>query len=74
MEPTLNPHFLTILPQYIAKFEITILLVFQHVSLRKEKATNMKCPVCSDKLDIDIKLKSAQCHSCGWNKIFKVKV
>jgi DNA-directed RNA polymerase subunit RPC12/RpoP len=34
----------------------------------EERSVNVKCPVCSDKLDVDIKLKSVKCHGCGWNK------
>ena len=28
----------------------------------------MKCPVCNGKLDFDIKVGSATCHTCGWKK------
>lgn len=30
----------------------------------------MKCPVCSGKLDFNLKNKSATCHTCGWHKIW----
>jgi hypothetical protein len=33
----------------------------------------LKCPVCSGKLDFDMKLKLACCHSCGWEKIFSLE-
>jgi len=29
----------------------------------------LRCPVCSGKLDFNLKLRSATCHTCGWNKI-----
>gem|GEM_PF-5253700 len=30
----------------------------------------MKCPVCRGKLDIDLKQRVAECHTCGWSKGF----
>jgi len=30
----------------------------------------LKCPVCEGKLDFDLRVKSATCHTCGWKKIF----
>ncbi len=32
----------------------------------------MKCPVCGGKLDFNLKVKSATCHTCGWNRILFV--
>ncbi len=32
----------------------------------------MKCPVCSGKLDFNLRNRSATCHSCGWHKIWIV--
>jgi len=31
----------------------------------------LKCPVCSDKLDVDVKLRTFVCHGCGWEKAVK---
>jgi primosomal protein N' len=44
------------------------LLTSSSCSFCKELAF-VKCPVCSGKLDIDMKQKSAKCHTCGWRKI-----
>jgi DNA-directed RNA polymerase subunit RPC12/RpoP len=44
----------------------------QTLARRKETAL-LKCPVCSGKLDIDVKRKIAICHTCGWEKLFKLK-
>ena len=30
----------------------------------------MKCPVCGGKLDFNLKVSSATCHTCGWTRIF----
>ncbi len=30
----------------------------------------MKCPVCSGKLDFNLKIRSAACHTCGWKRDF----
>jgi hypothetical protein len=30
----------------------------------------MKCPVCTHKLSIDLKRRSALCLDCGWKKTF----
>ena len=29
----------------------------------------MKCPVCGGKLDFDLKVGTATCHTCGWKRI-----
>lgn len=53
----------------IAVFRISFLLVGAVLKLRKETSI-LKCPVCNGKLDFNLKVRSATCHTCGWNKIF----
>jgi uncharacterized protein (UPF0212 family) len=28
----------------------------------------MKCPVCSDKINVDLDLGTAKCYNCGWKR------
>jgi DNA-directed RNA polymerase subunit RPC12/RpoP len=46
-----------------------LLALSSFMLLKKGDGIDLKCPVCSGKLDIDMKLKAARCHSCGWHKI-----
>ena len=55
----------------IAVFRIWFLFVFAALRLRKE-ITVLKCPVCGGKLAFNMKVKSATCHTCGWNKVLFV--
>jgi hypothetical protein len=55
----------------IAVFRISFLFVNVVLKLRKEILI-LKCPVCSGKLDFNLKVRSATCHTCGWNKTFSI--
>ena len=63
--------FLLLHSHNIAVFRISFLLVSAVLKLRKEILI-LKCPVCNGKLDFNLKVRSATCHTCGWNKIFAI--
>jgi hypothetical protein len=58
---------------YCGAWNNTLLALNFFTLLKKGDGIDLKCPVCSGKLDFDMKLKAVQCHDCGWHKILYKK-
>ena len=53
-----------VLIQQTYKYPPSVLILDRRIKL-------LRCPVCSDKLDINLGLGTAECHNCGWKKTIK---